>query len=50
MTINGKEYPFDAPTHRMVGTQRVDLTQEEIELIVQEWADEFDKQQENQNE
>ena len=45
MIVNGKEYPFDPPTHRMVGSVRVDLTQEEIETIVQEWAVEYDKQQ-----
>ena len=50
MTINGKEYPFDPPTHGMVGNVRVDLTESEIEEIVQQWAVEFDKQQEEPNE
>lgn len=50
MIVNGKEYPFDPPTHRMVGSQRVDLTEEEINEIVQQWAVEFDKQQEETNE
>lgn len=45
MIVNGKEYPFDLPTHRIVGKERVDLTEEEIEEIVQEWAVEYDKQQ-----
>ncbi len=45
MIVNGKEYPFDPPTHRMIGAERVDLTPEEIETIVQEWAVEYDKQQ-----
>jgi hypothetical protein len=49
MIVNGKEYPFDPPTHRMVGAVRVDLTQEEIETIVQEWAVEYDKQQQETN-
>jgi hypothetical protein len=33
----------------MVGSVRVDLTQEEIETIVQEWAVEYDKQQQETN-
>jgi hypothetical protein len=49
MIVNGKEYPFDPPTHRMVGSVRVDLTPEEIETIVQEWAVEYDKQQQETN-
>lgn len=46
MTINGKEYPFEQPTHRMVGGQRIDLTQSEIDEILDQWATEYDKQQE----
>lgn len=49
MIINGKEYPFDPPTHRMIGAVRVDLTESEINEIVQEWAVEYDKQQEETN-
>lgn len=49
MIVNGKEYPFDPPTHRMVGAVRVDLTEAEINEIVQQWAVEFDKQQEETN-
>ena len=49
MIVNGKEYPFDPPTHRMVGAVRVDLTEEEINEIVQQWAVEYDKQQEETN-
>jgi hypothetical protein len=45
MIVNGKEYPFDSPTHRMIGADRVDLKDQEIEEIVKEWAVEYDKQQ-----
>jgi hypothetical protein len=45
MIVNGKEYPFDPPTHRMIGAERVDLNEQEIEEIIQQWAAEYDKQQ-----
>jgi hypothetical protein len=34
----------------MIGAERVDLNEQEIEEIVQQWAVEYDKQQDNQNE
>lgn len=48
MTINGKEYPFEPPTHKQVGHESIELTPEEIEDIVHAWAIEYDKQQEQQ--
>ena len=45
MIVNGKEYPFEPPTHRMVGNERIELTQHEAKQIVLEWAVEYDKQQ-----
>lgn len=41
--INGKEYPFDPPTHGMVGDKEVMLTEDEVEALLQEWAIEYDK-------
>ena len=45
MIINGKEYPFESPTHRMVGNERIELTQEQANQIALDWAFEYDKQQ-----
>lgn len=41
VVYNEVVYPFEPPTHRMVGTERVDLNDEEKNEIVNEWILEF---------
>lgn len=47
--INGKQYPFEAPTHRQVGHEQIELTPTEIEEILIEWATEYDKPKSDNN-
>jgi hypothetical protein len=49
ITINGKQYPFEAPTHRQVGNEEIKLTEAEIKEILIQWAAEFDKPKSDNN-
>lgn len=45
VVCNGITYPFELPTHRVVGNERVDLSEEEVSCIVEEWIIEYDRVQ-----
>jgi hypothetical protein len=42
MIVNGKEYPFEAPTNKIVMGETIPLTESEINEIVLEWAANYD--------
>lgn len=43
VVVDGVEYPFTEPTHRVVSGVEVLLTEEEKEHIVQEWVEEYNR-------
>lgn len=43
VVIDGVEYPFGPPTHRMNGHVRVDLSEDEVSEILAEWVFEYNR-------